>query len=73
MAAVDLESIGMTGVHRHAIERLSNELHLLSSKVAPVYWTQLDRIGASARIDHYLSILAARNARSVLRRGPGMS
>lgn len=68
MPAATHDTIGNTGTHGHAIERLSTDLHIPAGEVATVYWAQLDRIGESARIDHYLSILAARNARSLLRK-----
>ena len=66
--AVANKLIGTSGTHGHAIERLSSDLRMPSSEVAPVYLAQLDRIGAAARIDCYLSILAARNTRSLLRK-----
>ena len=63
----------MSGVHGHAIAQLANDLRLPVDEVATVYQSQLDRIGANARIHHYLSVLAASRARAILRRLRGES
>ena len=57
----------MTGAHGHAIAQLSNSLRLPLDEVATVYQSQLDHIGASARIHNYLSVLVTRRTRAILR------
>ena len=60
--------IVVSGAHAHAIASLSRELHLPIADVSAVYHSQLDRIGASARIHHYLGVLATSLSRRILRR-----
>jgi len=67
MATPAREANYMTGEHGSAIARLSSELKLPFHEVAAVYRAQLDEIGESARIQGYLSVLAGRRARSILR------
>lgn len=67
MAVQVRDSVEFPGVHGHAIAQLSSDLNLPFDEVAAVYGTQLERIGESARIRHYLCVLATSRARSILR------
>lgn len=67
MMALVTRSTDLAG-HRTAIARLAAELHVPLYQVREIYQAQLDRLGAEARIESYLGVLAARNTRSILRR-----
>jgi hypothetical protein len=67
MAASAREMASLSGQHLHAIEELSEDLHLPLSEVAEVYQAELERIGAAARIHNYVSLLASRRAHAILR------
>ena len=53
--------------HRVVIARLSDNLNVPVDEVREIYWEQLDRLAAEARIPSFLTVLAVRNTRSVLR------
>ena len=68
MKAPFAETTDLPGVHAHAIAQLSRDLRLPLNEVADVYQRQLDHIGATARLHHYLGVLATSRARGILRR-----
>jgi len=53
--------------HGRLVASLSDELHMPIHEVGAIYREQLDRLAAQARIQSFLSVLAVRNTRSVLR------
>jgi hypothetical protein len=59
--------------HRHAIARLSAELHVPLHEVRQIYEAQLDRLGVEARIESFLGVLATSHTRSILRGCGGQS
>jgi hypothetical protein len=46
---------------------LSQQLRLPAHQVREIYSAQLDRLASEARIDDFLTVLAVRNARAILR------
>jgi hypothetical protein len=52
---------------QRAIQALSDQLHVPQLKVLEVYKTEYRRISAQARIPTFVSVLAMRNTRSILR------
>jgi len=51
-----------------AIQALSEQLQVPELKVTEVYRAEFSRLAAQSRIDTFLSVLAMRNTRSLLRR-----
>jgi hypothetical protein len=49
------------------VKSLSEKLHVPPQRARQVYTAQLDRLACDARIEDFLTILAIRNARAVLR------
>jgi hypothetical protein len=49
------------------IAALSAQLHMPPQQVREIYTAQLDRLAGEARIEDFLTILAIRNARAILR------
>lgn len=49
------------------VAALSKKLHVPRQKIEEIYSAQLERLSAEARIDSFLTILAIRNARAILR------
>jgi hypothetical protein len=62
------ETTDIPGTHGHAIERLSRELHVPIEEAADVYKAQLESIAASARLHHFVSVIATSRARGILLR-----
>src|SRR5689334_20316721 len=54
---------------RHLIEALAERLQVPIEQVDEIYWEQVDRLAADARIHDFLAVLALRNARAILRGG----
>jgi hypothetical protein len=52
---------------QRAIQALSEELHVPEMKVLEVYKTEYRRLSAQSRIATFVSVLAMRNTRSILR------
>ena len=52
---------------QRAIQALSEELHVPELKVLEVYKTEYRRLSAQSRIATFVSVLAIRNTRSILR------
>jgi hypothetical protein len=67
MATPASHVVGMSARHANAIAQISHDLRLPLHQVTECYRAELERIGASARIDHYLSVLAASHTRAILR------
>ena len=62
------------GQHRDVINELANQLDFDSALVAEVYWSELDALKRSARLQDYVAVFAARRTRDRLRhikRGSG--
>ena len=53
--------------HEPVICALSQQLHIPVSDVGAIYTKELARLAAGARIESFLSVLALRNTRAVLR------
>ena len=58
---------GSRGDVEHLIATLSEHLDIPAQQVGEIYWEQLERLSADARIPDFLIILALRNARRILR------
>jgi hypothetical protein len=52
---------------QRAIQALSEKLHVPELKVLEVYKTEYRRLSAQSRIATFVSVLAIRNTRSILR------
>jgi len=52
---------------QRAIQALSEQLHVPELKVLEVYKTEYSRLSAQSRISTFVSVLAMRNTRSILR------
>jgi outer membrane protein assembly factor BamD (BamD/ComL family) len=52
---------------QRAIQALSEQLHVPELKVLEVYKTEYNRLSAESRIATFVSVLAIRNTRSILR------
>ena len=52
---------------KRAIQALSEQLHVPELKVLEVYKTEYRRLSAQSRIATFVSVLAIRNTRSILR------
>ena len=53
----------------HLIAALAEQLQVPFEQVDEIYWEQVDRLAADARIQDFLVVLALRNARAILRGG----
>jgi hypothetical protein len=53
--------------HQTAIVALANELHVPICEVSKIYSERLEQLASSARIRSYLTVLAMRHTRSILR------
>ena len=53
--------------HEQVIAGLAEQLRVPFHKVSEVYWDQLQRLAAGARIPNFLSVLATGKTRSILR------
>ncbi len=53
--------------NERAFQALADTLHVPKLKIIEVYKTEYGRIAAQARIDTFVSVLAMRNTRSILR------
>jgi len=62
------ETTDIPGTHIHAITRLASDLHVPLKGAANVYQSELERINASARLHHFVTVLAASHARGILLR-----
>ena len=49
------------------ITTLSEQLRVPAHQVREIYSAQLERLASEARIDDFLTVLAVRNARAILR------
>jgi len=67
MVVLASHSLDPTGAHGRVISKLSDELHVPLHEVQGVYRAQLERLGADARIERFLGVLAMRNTRDILR------
>jgi len=61
------ECLDPTGAHGRVMSRLAHELHIPLHEVQGIYRAQFERLGADARIERFLGVLAMRNTRDILR------
>jgi len=60
-------SLDPTAEHVGVIARLSHKLHVPLHEVREIYGEQLERLAADARVQSFVSVLALRNTRDILR------
>ena len=53
----------------HLVAALAERMQVPFEQVDEIYWEQVDRLAADARIHDFLAVLALRNARAILRGG----
>jgi len=66
-STLDDHSRGIQDANSRAIQALSEKLQVPERKVSEVYCAEFKRLAAQSRISTFVSVLAMRNTRSLLR------